>query len=137
MQPNRVYRLMRTEGLRVQRGYKRHRGYYGGTPSHVAPNHLQRQFDVARPNECWVTDITYIRTHEGFLYLATVMDLFSRQIVGWSMRSGMTTDLVMNALSVFRSRGSIHEPRVAQFHSRSQSLAKHESSRQLSRQCSG
>lgn len=83
---NRVYRLMRAEGIRAQRGYKRHRGYYGGAPIHVAPNHLQRQFDVARPNECWVTDITYIRTYEGFLYLATVMDLFSRQIVGWSMR---------------------------------------------------
>lgn len=45
-----------------------------------------------------MTDITYIRTHEGFLYLATVLDLFSRQIVGWSMKSRMSTDLVMDAL---------------------------------------
>ena len=122
--PNRVYRLMRTEGLRAQRGYKRHRGYYGGTPSHVAPNHLQRQFDVARPNECWVTDITYIRTHEGFLYLATVMDLFSRQIVGWSMRSRMTTDLVMNALLMAswqrqpQQRVLVHSDQGAQYTSR-------------------
>lgn len=55
-------------------------------PSIVAPNHLQREFDVGAPNETWVTDITYIRTHEGWLYLAVVLDLFSRRVVGWSMR---------------------------------------------------
>jgi transposase InsO family protein len=48
------------------------------------PNLVQRNFDVARPNKVWVTDITYIRTWEGWLYLAIVMDLFSRKIVGWS-----------------------------------------------------
>ncbi|WP_413774383.1 IS3 family transposase [Marinobacter sp. AN1] len=95
---NRVYRLMRNEGIRAQRGYKRHKGYYGGKPAHVAPNHLNREFEAQKPNERWVTDITYIRTHEGFLYLAAVLDLFSRQIVGWSMKSRMSTDLVMDAL---------------------------------------
>nr|WP_156105493.1 MULTISPECIES: IS3 family transposase [unclassified Marinobacter] len=95
---NRVYRLMRAEGIRAQRGYKRHKGYYGGEPAHVAPNHLNRDFEAQEPNERWVTDITYIRTHEGFLYLAAVLDLFSRQIVGWSMKPRMSTDLVMDAL---------------------------------------
>ena len=51
-----------------------------------------------RPNKTWVTDITYIRTHEGWLYLAVVLDLFSRQIVGWSMQSRMDKELVVSAL---------------------------------------
>lgn len=64
----------------------------------VAPNHLQRQFTVTEPNRSWVTDITYIRTHEGWLYLAVVVDLFSRQVVGWSMGSRIDTSLVLDAL---------------------------------------
>ncbi len=64
----------------------------------VAPNLLQRQFDVPEPNCAWVGDITYIWTSEGWLYLATVMDLFSRQIVGWSLQSRMTQKLVSDAL---------------------------------------
>ncbi len=80
---NRVHRLMKAAGLRAHVGYRRHRS---DQPSIVAPNHLQREFDVGAPNETWVTDITYIRTHEGWLYLAVVLDLFSRRVVGWSMR---------------------------------------------------
>lgn len=64
----------------------------------VAPNHLQRQFAVAQPNQSWVTDITYIRTHEGWLYLAVVVDLFSRQVAGWSMGGRIYTSLVLDAL---------------------------------------
>ena len=64
----------------------------------MAPNHLQRQFKAAQPNQSWVTDITYIRTHEGWLYLAVVVDLFSRQVVGWSMGSRIDTSLVLDAL---------------------------------------
>jgi putative transposase len=64
----------------------------------VAPNHIQRQFDVKTPNNTWVTDITYIRTYEGWLYLAVVVDLFSRRVIGWSMQSRMHVDLVMSAL---------------------------------------
>ena len=64
----------------------------------VAPNHLKRQFKVDEPNQSWVTDITYIRTHEGWLYLAVVVDLFSRQVVGWSMGSRIDTSLVLDAL---------------------------------------
>jgi putative transposase len=59
---------------------------------------LQRQFNPDAPDERWVTDITYIRTHEGWLYLAVVVDLFSRKIIGWSMQSRMTKDIVLNAL---------------------------------------
>lgn len=59
---------------------------------------LDQQFDVRAPNQVWVTDITYIRTHEGWLYLAVVIDLFSRQVIGWSMQPRMETDLALNAL---------------------------------------
>ena len=53
---------------------------------------------MLEPNRVWVTDITYVRTHEGWLYLAVVLDLFSRQVVGWSMNSRIDTELAMNAL---------------------------------------
>lgn len=95
---HRVYRLMRAEGLRAQVGYGRRPRPHGGPPSVVAPNLLNRAFDVATPNTHWVTDITYIRTHEGWLYLATVMDLYSRKIVGWSMQGSLHADLVLQAL---------------------------------------
>lgn len=62
---NRVQRLMHKEGLKAQVGYKKHRYIKGGKPAVVAPNHIQRQFDVKTPNNTWVTDITYIRTYEG------------------------------------------------------------------------
>jgi len=95
---NRVHRIMRAAGLRSQTGYGKRRFKRGGSPSVVAPNHLQRQFDVTEPNKVWVTDITYIRTHEGWLYLAAVLDLFSRQVIGWSMGSRMDRELALNAL---------------------------------------
>ena len=94
---HRVYRLMKQEGLRSQTGYRRRSGRYA-KPSVVAPNQLEQRFDVEEPNQAWVTDITYIRTHEGWLYLAVVIDLFSRQVIGWSMQSRMDRDLVLNAL---------------------------------------
>lgn len=94
---NRVQRLMSTEGIKAQVGYRRPR-YQGGVPSIVAPNVLQRDFDPAAPNESWVTDITYIRTHEGWLYLAVVLDLFSRRVIGWSMQSRITKELALDAL---------------------------------------
>jgi putative transposase len=95
---HRVARLLRQEGLRSQTGYRRRAGGRGGKPAVVAPNHLDRQFTPERPNQSWVTDITYIRTHEGWLYLAVVLDLFSRQVIGWSMGSRIDTELVLNAL---------------------------------------
>jgi putative transposase len=94
---HRVYRLMRQEGLRAQVGYRR-RTYRCGRPAVVATNQLEQNFDVEAPNQVWVTDITYIRTHEGWLYLAVVLDLFSRQVIGWSMRSRIDGELAINAL---------------------------------------
>ena len=94
---NRVYRLMRAAGLRAQVGYRRPR-HRSGPASVLAPNRLQRKFEVANPNETWVTDITHIRTHQGWLYLAVVIDLYSRKVVGWSMHSRIKKELVLNAL---------------------------------------
>lgn len=118
---HRVARLMKAEGLRAQRGYGRRPGYHGGRPATVAPNRLARRFDVALPDRHWVTDITYLRTHEGWLYLAVVIDLFSRQVVGWAMQGRMATDLVLQALTmaVWRRRpGSglmLHSDQGSQF----------------------
>src|SRR5262252_10525141 len=82
---HRVARLMRQANLRALHGYRIRRSAIG-KPSVLIPNLLQRQFTVTRPNKAWVTDITYIRTWQGRLYLAVVMDLFSRKIIGWSAR---------------------------------------------------
>ncbi|MEB5757363.1 IS3 family transposase [Citrobacter cronae] len=94
---NRVWRLMNRAGIKAQVGYRSPRAHKGEI-SIVSPNRLQRQFNPDAPDERWVTDITYIRTHEGWLYLAVVVDLFSRKIIGWSMQSRMTKDIVLNAL---------------------------------------
>ncbi len=94
---HRVYRLMRDEGLHSQTGYRRRHGRRYGQPSVAAPNRVQQRFNVTEPNRVWVTDITYIRTHEGWLYLSIVLDLFSRQVIGWSMQSRMESELAINA----------------------------------------
>ena len=96
--PNTVAKLMHCEGLRAQVGYKRRPGKYGTKPAIVAANQLQQDSNVDAPDTVWVTDITYIRTHEGWLYLAAVIDLYSRKVVGWSMHSRMQTSLALNAL---------------------------------------
>jgi putative transposase len=95
--PNRVHRLMRHAGIRAQVGYRKPR-HRAGELHKVTPNILQRQFNPQAPNESWVTDITYIRTHEGWLYLAVVLDLFSRRVIGWSMQSRITKELALDAL---------------------------------------
>ena len=94
---NRVWRLMKRAGIKAQVGYRSPRARKGEA-SIVVPNRLQRQFNPDSPDERWVTDITYIRTHEGWLYLAVVVDLFSRKVVGWSMQPRMTKEIVLNAL---------------------------------------
>lgn len=96
---DRVLRLMRQAGLKAQRGYKAPKGCYGGKPDIIAANTLNREFTVNEPNQWWVSDITYIHTQEGFLFLAVVMDLYARNIVGWSMGERMTEDLVLDALT--------------------------------------
>jgi putative transposase len=94
---HRVARIMRENKLKAQIGYKR-RYIKGGKLASVAANHLDRKFSPDAPNQAWVSDITYVRTYEGFLYLATVLDLFSRRIVGWSMDKSIDRHLVLNAL---------------------------------------
>ncbi|WP_257999851.1 IS3 family transposase [Pseudomonas aeruginosa] len=120
---HRVARLMRGEGLRSQTGYRRRPGYYGGKPTVASPNRLERKFNVSEPNKVWVTDITYIRTYEGWLYLAVVLDLFSRQVIGWSMKPRMCSDLAIDALlmAVWRRKPKqevmIHSDQGSQFSS--------------------
>src|SRR5580765_1591441 len=94
---HRVARLMRENKLRALHGYRTRR-WSVSKPSVLIPNILQRQFSVTRPNKAWVTDITYIRTWEGWLYLAVVMDLFSRKIVGWATSPTIRREVVLNAV---------------------------------------
>jgi putative transposase len=97
----RVARLMQMHGIR---GKCKQRRQVRTTDSQhdlpVAPNRLAQQFMAAAPNQKWLADITYIPTAEGWLYLASVMDLFSRKIVGWAMDERMTTALVARALQM-------------------------------------
>ena len=98
---NTVAKIMREEGLQA----KKKRKFVPRTTdsSHdqpVAPNVLDRQFQASTPDRKWVADITYIPTDEGWLYLAGVMDLFSRRIVGWSMTDHLRAELVSDALEM-------------------------------------
>jgi len=97
---NRVARLMREDGLqaKTKRRFKATTNSKHDLP--VAPNLLQRNFTSATPNSVWAGDITYIWTTEGWLYLAVVIDLFSRSVVGWSMNKRMTRQLVMDAMTM-------------------------------------
>lgn len=96
---HRVERLMQKQGLRARprrRGLPQDRG--NRMSSAMAPNVLDRQFTASAPNQKWVADFTYIWTAEGWLYVAVVLDLYSRRAVGWSMHATMTTQLVTDAL---------------------------------------
>ncbi len=109
----RVERLMRENGIRA-----RHKRRYKATTDSkhdlpVAPNLLDRNFMPTAPNRVWTADLTYIRTDEGWLYLAVVLDLFNREVVGWSIKPRMTADIVIDALTMawFRRKpepGLIH-----------------------------
>lgn len=94
---NRVARLMQVNKIKAVRGYKAPRRI-AGRPSIIAPNRLNREFTVEAPDQAWVTDITYIRTWQGWLYLAVVVDLFSRKVVGWSMKPTLSRELAIDAL---------------------------------------
>jgi putative transposase len=92
-----VERLMRLNGLRA-RPKRRGLPKVTGERAVIADNVLDRDFSAERPNQKWVADFTYIGTAEGWLYVAVVLDLFSRRIVGWSMKSDRNATLVMDAL---------------------------------------
>ena len=94
---HRVARIMREHKIKALRGYKAPRTI-AGRPSIIAPNQLQREFTVECPDTAWVTDITYVRTWQGWLYLAIVVDLYSRKVVGWSMKPTLEKAIVLDAL---------------------------------------
>lgn len=117
---HRVERIMRNNRIKAVRGYKTPRRI-AGRPSIIAPNHLQREFTVDAPNKVWVTDITYIRTWQGWLYLAVVVDLFARKVVGWSMKPTLSRELALDALlmAVWRRKPEhrvlVHSDQGSQF----------------------
>lgn len=115
-----VERLMRDNGIQG----RRKRRFVKTTDSKhdlpIAPNVLNREFTVEQPNEVWVTDITYVATNQGWLYLAVFIDLYSRMVVGWSMDQTMTTDLVLDAfrMGMLRQGGApivVHSDRGSQY----------------------
>ena len=98
---NRVARLMRRAGIEALRRKKRRPVDEGVRPEcAIAANVLERDFQATGPNRRWAADFTYIDTGEGWLFLAVVLDLFSRRVVGWSMQEQMTAQLVMDALTM-------------------------------------
>ena len=117
-------RLASLAGIAAQVGYRRRPVRYGGKPAIVAKNKLEQRFETSAPDQVWVTDITYLRTHEGWLYLCVVIDLFSRRVVGWSAQSRMTTDLALQAMlmAVWRRKPDgkvmVHSDQGSQFTSR-------------------
>jgi transposase InsO family protein len=110
---NRVARLMREQGLRA----RRKRRFVPTTDSKhtmpVAPNVVARRFETNAPNKVWVTDITYVWTWEGWLYLAAILDLYSRRVVGWAMSESLSRQLALDALDMALAtrappRGLVH-----------------------------
>ena len=98
---NRVARLMKSLGIRGKGGQKRRPRTTQADKTHPrSANILNRDFEATQPNSVWLTDITYIETHEGFLFLAGVMDLYSRQIVGLTMADHMRSELTETALEM-------------------------------------
>lgn len=97
---NTVAKIMHNQGLRARNG-KGYR-YFPDVlaKNHVGDNLLKRNFKADKPNEKWVSDITYIKVEKGYVYLAVVMDLFSRKIVGWSLDNTMTNQLIIDALNM-------------------------------------
>lgn len=110
---HRVERLMRENGLRALHGYRTRHPPVPKPPA-LIPNLLQRQFTASHANQAWVTDITYIRTWQGWLYLAVVLDLFSRKVVGWAAKPTIHKELVLEAVTMAVRR---RRPRQAVIHS--------------------
>jgi transposase InsO family protein len=100
----RVARLMRTRGLAARRRRRFRVTTHSRHPFPIAPNVLARQFERAGPDQAWVTDITYIPTGEGWLYLAVILDLCSRFAVGWAMSERITDTLTLDALGMALAR---------------------------------
>lgn len=120
---NHVAQLMAAAGLKARNGKNFKFFPSGNAINHVAENKLGRNFSASAPNEKWVSDITYIKLERGFVYLAVIMDLFSRQIIGWALDSTMTTDLVTQAFNMAVGRRQVkpglilHSDRGVQYRS--------------------
>ena len=118
---NRVARLMQRDGLRGVPQRRQWRTKSTGTRPEGVRNHLSRDFSADQPNTKWVTDITYIRTFEGWLYLSVVLDLHSGRVVGWSMSARQDTQLVLQSVLMAlwqrtgRSPVVLHSDRGCQF----------------------
>lgn len=97
---NKVARLMREAGLVARKRKKRRPEYTAEPAGQVVENLLDQKFEAERINQKWVSDITYIRTREGWLYLAGILDLYSRSLVGWSMSEQGDAQLVCSALEM-------------------------------------
>ncbi len=108
---NRVARLMRGMDLQGRGRTKRRPRTTQANATHpIAPNWLNQDFTACRPNEKWVADITYVDTAEGWLYLAVVLDIYSRQVVGWSMHASLHAPLVLDALEMALGRRQLNGP---------------------------
>jgi putative transposase len=120
---HRIERLMRLQALKARSRRRRLPPDLGERPAGaVAPNVLDRAFEAAAPNRKWIADFTYVWTAEGWLYVAAVIDRFSRRVVGWSIGAAMTAQLVTDALvmAIWR-RGKVdaslhHSDRGGQYH---------------------
>lgn len=108
----RVARLMRTSGIQGVRRRKRYSTTRRNAAARPAPDLVERDFSATGPNKLWVADITYISTWGGWLYLAVVIDVWSRRVVGWAMATHLRTQLVLDALTMAvrqrRPKGVIH-----------------------------
>ena len=88
------------------RGYRKAR-YLSGKPAIASPNRSRQVFTAKVPDKAWVTDITQLYIHEGWLYVAVVIDLYSRAVVGWSMQGHMRTELVLGAMLIAKWRSRL------------------------------
>ena len=114
-----VIELMKAAGVSVKRKKRFKKTTESEHCFQVVPNVLNRKFEMQKPNQCWVSDITYIRTSEGWLFLVVFIDLFSRKVVGWSMANSLESKFVVDAFRMAcANRGSpemIHSDRGIQY----------------------
>ena len=129
---NHVAKLMADAGLKAKNGKGFKYTPAGDTQNNVAKNHLNREFHANKPDEKWVSDITYIPVRGGHVYLAVIMDLFSRKIIGWALDSTMTTELILGAFNMAvasreRQPGLIlHSDQGVQYRAKDYVLALHD-----------
>ena len=111
----RIARLMQLHDIKAKQARRHKRTMTHREPQFASENHLNRVFKANQPNQKWVSDITFIHTHQGYLYLAMVMDLYSRAIIGWAMSHRINGQLVLDALTM--AIGQRGEPEQVLVHS--------------------